>query len=1002
MKKITTILTLLLLAVAGAWANPVTVIVADGSHQPYDYFGTRTDGTTFTSNDASGLAGLTIVAPVMDRATWWETYCLALKPSSVQTAEAITISAPAGYKIYGYSITLQAISSSNPYEITVGSNTQTVTGASAYTFNEKGVNATSTSFTIKQTSETANWLAVKDWTLTLLPENEEYTTVSSLAAVNQNKSYTIVNPRGWWAVASGATDVNSTVELELPKSFNDVKQQFAIVKYEDAYYLYSVSEKKFAYVNGTKISLTNTEKDLVLASPLTLEESVHSGKDTYPVIITLNGKHFGVSTNYSPDIYQYQSTNDEGNGVSLVETADFDPTEALNFFSSEDVKTFVTDLSQLTNDKIYVIYNARGAWNFADNATGMNAVATPDRGTVSQQVAIITHDNEYYLYSVNNKKYVRADNTLGAPVPVQIVATENTDYPWQFKFDDSHVVNVDGARNVYFNTWGIIDEGNSNAILEAGEYDLSEALSAFDVQMNYVTDLNQLENNKAYIVSNVRGTWQVADGSNELSATTSGVVLDNVNEQMVIWKQNDKYYLYSVSAKKFVNRTKSLSTLPQAVTIEQKGTNDNYLWFFKFDDSHIINGSTTYVVIDDWNTIDEGNVNQIIEAGDFSEDLSPYFELKDRVASEVKPWFETNVGSYFALKQSTYDEYKARYEAALTTCSPEEYEALTAATYEINYPETGYYRLKNVSHATHYLGYDGSSDEKNLATFEDEGKSLATVVKLEKNDNGQYAIMINGKYAPAASKSARMIMSDEPAYFYAQEYTPGTAYFSVDYGQYTYLHCAATDKYYAVGWEYNAEASLWTVEDATSATVALNGPVDDSYYATFYAPFDVTIEGVDAYTVAVDGSNAVTTQVEGNKVAAGTAVLLKGAAGEATVTINNGEALAAQTSALAGTYLDMDVDGATDYFFGKNNDKVGFYHWTGTTLKANRAYLPASAVSANETKGLAINWNGDADGINAVATDNVGEQTVFDLQGRRVNKMQRGLYIVNGKKVVVK
>ena len=34
------------------------------------------------------------------------------------------------------------------------------------------------------------------------------------------------------------------------------------------------------------------------------------------------------------------------------------------------------------------------------------------------------------------------------------------------------------------------------------------------------------------------------------------------------------------------------------------------------------------------------------------------------------------------------------------------------------------------------------------------------------------------------------------------------------------------------------------------------------------------------------------------------------------------------------------------------------------------------------------------------ASDNVKETIIYDLQGRRVTKMQRGVYIINGKKVV--
>ena len=58
----------------------------------------------------------------------------------------------------------------------------------------------------------------------------------------------------------------------------------------------------------------------------------------------------------------------------------------------------------------------------------------------------------------------------------------------------------------------------------------------------------------------------------------------------------------------------------------------------------------------------------------------------------------------------------------------------------------------------------------------------------------------------------------------------------------------------------------------------------------------------------------------------------------------------------------------------------------------------------NEVKALRINFGGDADGILSVDADgNIMENgTVFNLAGQRVNKAQKGIYIVNGKKVLVK
>ena len=135
------------------------------------------------------------------------------------------------------------------------------------------------------------------------------------------------------------------------------------------------------------------------------------------------------------------------------------------------------------------------------------------------------------------------------------------------------------------------------------------------------------------------------------------------------------------------------------------------------------------------------------------------------------------------------------------------------------------------------------------------------------------------------------------------------------------------------------------------------------------------------------------------EVPAGTPVMLKGASATATATIGSNYVATPLTSTLTGTYLALAVTAETDYFLGVSEGEVGFYKWTGTTLKANRAYLPASAVSS-EVKGLKLNL-GDADAIQGVEAEQE-QGAIYNLAGQRVSKAVKGIYIINGRKVVVK
>lgn len=171
--------------------------------------------------------------------------------------------------------------------------------------------------------------------------------------------------------------------------------------------------------------------------------------------------------------------------------------------------------------------------------------------------------------------------------------------------------------------------------------------------------------------------------------------------------------------------------------------------------------------------------------------------------------------------------------------------------------------------------------------------------------------------------------------------------------------------------------------------------ISDAGYATYINskyPLDFSnVEGLTAYTANADGDQVNFT--EATKVPANTGVLLKGAAKTYNVPIvtDGVEAtslLIGGTTAPAGSFVLMKVE-----------DKVGFYKTKEEfTLTANTAYIyiPGTA-SAREF--IAI--DGEATGISAVKSADKSSDT-FNLNGQRVNKAQKGLYIQNGKKVVVK
>ena len=198
------------------------------------------------------------------------------------------------------------------------------------------------------------------------------------------------------------------------------------------------------------------------------------------------------------------------------------------------------------------------------------------------------------------------------------------------------------------------------------------------------------------------------------------------------------------------------------------------------------------------------------------------------------------------------------------------------------------------------------------------------------------------------------------------------------------------------------------IEDVTSLPVTIT----DAGYATWYAPVAVELpDAVTAYTITINGDYAVT-QGEGFKtVPANTGVILAGTPGtyDLAITTTTDEVESIMKGTVAATYIEDDayvlgyinVDGEKVVGFGtavKNQE--GNTSWKNNSHKA---YLPASALTpAQMSAGFRLMLPG-VTAIEEVETENGNVDTIYDLTGRKLEGISgAGIYIVNGKKVLVK
>ena len=192
----------------------------------------------------------------------------------------------------------------------------------------------------------------------------------------------------------------------------------------------------------------------------------------------------------------------------------------------------------------------------------------------------------------------------------------------------------------------------------------------------------------------------------------------------------------------------------------------------------------------------------------------------------------------------------------------------------------------------------------------------------------------------------------------------------------------------------------YTEAPAAVAVTAHEGATGE-YWATYYnSTMSFTADAnTTVFQAALSGDQLTLTVVPDREIPADKAVILKSSA--ATITLT--PATTTQTlsgNMLQGTTAEMTGAAGNIYVLNNGTQGVGFYKLKSTgTIGANKAYLTYSSASQarsffgfDETTGIEMPT---AEVIDADAV-------VYDLQGRRVSQPTKGLYIVNGKKVVIK
>ena len=196
------------------------------------------------------------------------------------------------------------------------------------------------------------------------------------------------------------------------------------------------------------------------------------------------------------------------------------------------------------------------------------------------------------------------------------------------------------------------------------------------------------------------------------------------------------------------------------------------------------------------------------------------------------------------------------------------------------------------------------------------------------------------------------------------------------------------------------------------STVSLT--VSSAGLATYTPSYNLDFSSaskITAYKAAVSGTAITLTKV--TTVAAGEGVLLRGKAGEETT-----EAIAVATSATTANAgnefvpvtgeIDQlaETDGDyTNFVLNKVDGVVGFYKANNTHVAAGKAYLKVltSTLGTETGKSMKLVFGDETTGITEVSNAaKASDKAYYTLSGQRVNAPVKGLYLHNGKKVIIK
>lgn len=214
---------------------------------------------------------------------------------------------------------------------------------------------------------------------------------------------------------------------------------------------------------------------------------------------------------------------------------------------------------------------------------------------------------------------------------------------------------------------------------------------------------------------------------------------------------------------------------------------------------------------------------------------------------------------------------------------------------------------------------------------------------------------------------------------------------------------------YKSNWSATGYSGVQISNKIKPITMTANDAGASGKWCTYYNEKDnITVSsGTTIYKAKLDEANnkVLLTEVEGDIIKAGEAVVLNSTSGSIE--------LSSAASAGTGDYSDNDLKGGSSvaagnvpYTLANSTNGLGFYKFdiANYTLDPYKAHLEVASSGARKYYGFRDGDDNTTSIKTPVAVTEQGDAAVYDLTGRRIEgyQLNRGVYVKNGKKFIVK